>query len=99
MSSKKEKILFEGPVLPGSVSQAMAKCGNKECRCNRKSKPQLHGPYYRWTGFLNGKRTTVTLTEEEANECLRRIENFRRLQEKIALISKKGLSSAPWLDR
>lgn len=96
---KKDKIVFDGPILGGSVSTAMAKCGNRRCRCYDKLEPVLHGPYYRWTGVLDGKRTTITLTEEEAGECERRIRNFRRLQKKVALVLEKGLSRAPWRDR
>lgn len=100
MSSKKNKILISvsDPVLPGTISQARAKCGKKTCRC-QKDPRFLHGPYYRWTGLINGKRTTITLTKEEAQECKRRIKNWKRLQEKIALIGEKALSRAPWNER
>lgn len=85
-------------VLPGTVSEAMAKCGKKNCRCN-KDPSQMHGPYYRWTGTIDGKRTTITLTKEEADECRKRIKNWKKLQKDMALIEKKALSRAPWTDR
>ena len=97
---KKQKITLSisGPVLPGTVSTAMAKCGKKNCRC--KTDPDcLHGPYYRWTGALDGKQTTITLSKEEADECSKRIENWKKLQEKIALIREQSLSRAPWNER
>jgi len=76
----------------------MAKCGKKNCRC--KVDPEfLHGPYYRWTGAIDGKQTTVTLTKMEAGECLRRIENWKKLQKKIALIKDQALQRAPWNER
>ena len=82
----KDKIVFEVPLLSGTISKAMAKCGNKRCRCYAKQNPALHGPYYRWTGIIEGKRTTITLTKTEAQQCERRIENYRRLQKKITLV-------------
>lgn len=97
MSSEKNKIsiIVSGPVLPGTISTAMAKCGKPSCKCHKDPK-DLHGPYFRWTGFLDGRKTTVTLTKEEAEECERRIKNWKRLQEKLTLISKKALMRAPW---
>jgi hypothetical protein len=43
--------------------------------------PKLHGPYYRWTGVVDGKPRTITLSAAEARECQRRIRRFRRFQE------------------
>ena len=101
MSRKKKQkveISVTGPVLPGSISTAMAKCGRKNCKC-RTSSEFLHGPYYRWTGAIDGKLTTVTLSESEAKECSRRIENWRKLQQEIDLIKEKALARAPWNER
>ena len=96
--NKKIEFAAAGPLLPGTISTAMAKCGKKKCRC--KSDPEfLHGPYYRWTGAIDGKRTTITLSEEEAHECSRRIENWKKLQRKIELIKEKALKDAPWNNR
>lgn len=98
MSSKKININSQGPFLPGCVTQVTAKCGKKKCIC-KEDPTYFHGPYFRWTGSIDGKRTTVTLTEEEAIECQLRIKNWKSLQEKIALILSKGLARAPWTDR
>ena len=97
---KKQKITISvlGPVLPGTISTAMAKCGKKSCRC-RTDPEFLHGPYYRWTGAIDGKQTTVTLTKTEAKECSRRIEKWKLIQEKIDLIRDQALQGAPWNDR
>lgn len=90
--------MCKGPILTGTVSAATAKCGRKNCRC-KTDKSYLHGPYYRWTGILEGKRTTITLTEEEAKECERRIKNWKELQEKLAKVVKQSLDAAPWSER
>jgi hypothetical protein len=88
-------IVAEGPILPGSVSTANSQCGKPNCAC-KASPPKLHGTYYRWTGFLEGKRTTKTITKETAEECERRIKNYRALQSKLDQIVESALANAPW---
>ena len=73
----------------------MAKCGQKNCRC-RKDPKALHGPYFRWTGRINGKITTKTITKELARECQRRIKNYNQLRRKIEELIKEASDSAPW---
>jgi hypothetical protein len=97
MSNKKITIDADGPILSGSISVAESKCGKPNCACKAKP-PKLHGPFYRWTGFLNGKRTTKTISKEVARECERRIENYRRLQKKLERVLEKALENAPWND-
>ena len=60
--------------------------------------PKLHGTYYRWTGAIDGKRTTRTISKEMARECERRIENYRTLQKKIDELVEKALLEAPWTE-
>jgi len=97
---KKEciEIKTAGPVLPGSVTSAMAKCGKSTCICQTDAEKR-HGPYYRWTGVIDGRRTTVTITEQESNECRKRIKNWKRLQQELTLIVEKAMARAPWNDR
>jgi hypothetical protein len=83
------------PLLPGSVSTATSTCGKPNCACKAKP-PKLHGLYYRWTGFLGGKRTTKTLSKEAARECQRRIKNYRKLQRAIDKLLAQALADAPW---
>ena len=91
----KKIIEIEWPILSGSISTAESRCGKHGCACKHKS-PRLHGTYYRWTGFLNGKRTTKTITKDEARECLRRIRNLRKLQKEIDALLQEAFRSAPW---
>jgi hypothetical protein len=95
MSRAKITITSPGPILPGTVSTAHAKCGKPTCRCNQDRK-YLHGPYYRWTGWINGRPTTKSINEEIARECQKRIENYRELQKKIEEIVADALHQAPW---
>jgi len=96
MSSRKITITSPGPILPGTVSTALAKCGKPTCRCHRDRK-YLHGPYYRWTGWINGRPTTKTISEEMARECQKRIQNYKELQKKIDQTVENALDQAPWM--
>jgi hypothetical protein len=86
------------PLLPGSLSTARSTCGKPNCACKAKP-PKLHGPYYRWTGFLRGKRTTKTLTPQEARECRKRIAHYRALEKQISQLVRQALQDAPWNQR
>jgi hypothetical protein len=94
-AQKKITLPITLPLLPGSLSTARSTCGKPNCACKAKP-PKLHGPYYRWTGFLAGKRTTKTLTREQARECRRRIANFRALQKQIQQLVRQACQDAPW---
>ncbi len=99
MQAKKTHLInlkIQLPVLPGSLSTAASTCGKPNCAC-KAHPPKLHGLYYRWTGFLQGKRTTRTLTKEQAQECRRRIQNYRKLQRQIDGILAQALAQAPWI--
>jgi len=88
-------IVADGPILPGSISTAKSQCGKPHCAC-KASPPKLHGTYYRWTGFIEGKRTTKTISKEAAKECGKRIRNYRALQSKLDQIVEDALENAPW---
>lgn len=95
MSRKKITISIDGPILPGSISTAESTCGQPNCACKGKP-PKLHGPYYRWTGWIDGKRTTRTISKEMAQECLKRIKNYRLLQQRLAEVIGEAVEAAPW---
>src|SRR5260370_17688429 len=94
MARTKIPIVADGPLLPGSISTAKTQCGKPNCAC-KASPPKLHGTYYRWTGLIKGKRTTKTISKEVAQECQRRIENYRALQDKLDHIVEDALANAP----
>ena len=96
-ASKYKKIILQVkfPLLPGSVSTASSTCGKPNCACKAK-RPKLHGVYYRWTGLWDGKRTTKTLSQEQAQECQRRIRKYRRFQKQIDKILATAFAQAPW---
>lgn len=95
------KILWlrlDWPLLPGCISKAYSRCGQPRCACKGKP-PKLHGPYYRWTGLVAGKPTTITLDLAEARECQRRIKRFRSLQKRVRQWIAQAMRCAPWKDR
>ena len=98
MQAKNITLRITLPLLPGSLSTARSTCGKLNCACKAKP-PKLHGPYYRWTGFLAGKRTTKTLTPQEARECRKRIANYRALEKQISQLARQALKDAPWNER
>src|SRR5580765_3055284 len=94
---KKRHITVDWPILPGSISTANSQCGTEGCACRKKRLPRLHGTYYRWTGFIDGKRTTRTISKEAAAECKRRIKRFRKLQRELDALLAEAVKAAPWV--
>jgi hypothetical protein len=67
-----------GPVLPGTISIAMNRCGKPNCACHA-DPPRLHGPNVTWTRKVNGKTVTRRLTREQVERYQPWFENNRRL--------------------
>ncbi len=81
------------PILAGSISTAQSTCGKLNCAC-KKDPQQLHVTYYRWTRIIEGKRTTRTISKDEADECLKRIRNYRKLQKQVDHLVTQSLNNA-----
>ena len=96
MSTQKVILKVDGPILAGTLSEVRSKCGKEQCRCQSGKKADLHGPYYRWSGYIDGKLTHRSLDEEMMRECRRRIDNYQDLQAQLAKILKQDLQHAPW---
>jgi hypothetical protein len=93
---KTMKILFEGPILSGWVYTTGNKCHDPTCRCH--SDPSLrHGVYYRWTGRVNGKLITRSISKEAAAECQRRIDNYKALLKEIEELASEEIAKLPWM--
>lgn len=88
-------LLATVPILHGTISKAYARCGKKNCVCMSKS-PKLHGPYYRWTGLINGKPTTRTISHKLAEEYKIWIKNYRTFQKKVKSLIDDSLKIAFW---
>ncbi|MHB1850341.1 MAG: DUF6788 family protein [Acidimicrobiales bacterium] len=71
-----------GFIHGGSIVHRYTRCANPRCRC-RADPPQLHGPYWQWTGKLAGKTVTRRLSEAEAARYSEWIANDRRLRQLV----------------
>lgn len=88
-------IKTNGPILFGTISTTQGTCGKPACKCHTGPKYH-HGPYYRWTGVLDGKPTTITLQKEVARECEKRIRNYKAFQKQLKRILNESIKAAPW---
>lgn len=75
---RKKRIIRLGFICSGSVMLLYRKCGKATCACQDNKKAE-HGPYYIWTRKVNGKTVTRTLSEQQANQCQKYIENLKNL--------------------
>ena len=85
METKRSVILEEliklTPLCSGNLYERYTPCGKKNCRCQDKENPKLHGPYYIWARIVNGKQVTRTLRAGSDLERVKEgIENYRRFQ-------------------
>lgn len=94
-TKKKSNIEINGPIINGSVTIAYAKCGQKNCRCHADRKA-MHGPYYRWSGMVDGRKTTRTIDLALAQKIKSWIKNYQKLQKKIDQLIKDTLESEEW---
>jgi hypothetical protein len=85
METKRSIILEEMiklmPLCSGNLYERYTPCGKKNCRCQDKEDPKLHGPYYIWARNVNGKQVTRTFRPGSDLERVKEgIENYRRFQ-------------------
>lgn len=95
MSSTKIKLSVDGQILPGSISLSYLPCGKKTCPCATHPNKR-HGPYFRWSGFIDGKRTTRNIAPQDVKECKRRIKNYQMLVKQWNKAMLRALTNAPW---
>lgn len=98
MSSYKNKqsiIKFQTPILSGSITQVFITCGKKSCLC-RSDKSQRHGPYWQWTGFIEGTRTTRMIPEDKVKHVTNCMKNYAKLMKAIEVIKNRSLKNPPW---
>ncbi len=95
MESKKIRIIVEGPILYGCVSTLKSSCGKPNCAC-KANPPKLHGPYYQWSGVIKGRITSRKISKDVAEECQRKINNYKKLQKKIKDLVNEELKNVQW---
>jgi hypothetical protein len=76
-----EEMIKLTPLCSGTLHERHITCGKKNCRCQDKDNPKLHGPYYAWNRIINGKQVSRTLRPGSELERVKEgIENGRRFQ-------------------
>lgn len=90
-----QTIKVPGPILPGSIAVVWIRCGKKNCLCH-KDPEQKHGPYYQWSGIIDGKRTSRMIPSKMLKECQTRIRNYEKLCVQIETLKTRAVENAPW---
>ena len=86
---------FDGPLLRGWVYTSRNKCTNPNCQCHTDAS-KSHGIYHRWSGRVNGRLVTRSISREAAAECQRRIDNYHALMKKIEKLVDDEAAREPW---
>lgn len=91
MPIQKTVLSVDGPILAGTFSKVRSKCGRRACHCQSGKKEDLHGPYSRWSGYIDGRMSHRTLSPEAARECERRIANYHKILAQLDNALQKSL--------
>jgi hypothetical protein len=94
MVQRKVSISADGPILSGTAFLSRLKCGKKNCRCALD--PAEKHEVYQWSGNINGKNTTRTLSREMYLECKKRITNYKKFKKRFLAEVNKAIKQAPW---
>jgi len=79
-----EEMIKLTPLCSGTLREQYFPCGKKNCRCQDKETPKLHGPYYVWARLVGGRRVSRTLRPgSEVEKVKDGIQNYRRFQDLI----------------
>ena len=97
MVNQKISISVKGPILSGTVFLSHVKCGKKNCRCV--VDPTDRHKIYQWSGNINGKNTTRTLSRTMYLECKKRIENYKKFKQLFVAEVNNALTVAPWIKK
>ena len=76
----KEKISGVELVCAGTLQERMKTCGRSYCRC-LKDPEAMHGPYYEWTRYVDGRLVSKTLSAEQARVLKKAIADYREIQD------------------
>lgn len=80
--TRAQELAQIGFLLKGSVVQTRRRCSSPGCGCQ--SDPEkMHGPYWQWTGKIDGKMTTRALTEDQVSRYRQWMNNSKRFQEVV----------------
>lgn len=76
----KRKISGVDLVCAGTLQERMKTCGRSYCRCSEDPEA-MHGPYYEWTRYVDGRLVSKTLAPEQARVLKKAIADYREIQD------------------
>ena len=85
------RLARSADVLPGTITERRTRCGTVQLRLPRTTRPRLHGPYWHWTRKIANKTVGRYLTEHQAQQTQRWIDNDRRIRELLARLEQIGI--------
>lgn len=71
-------------VASGTLHTRMKSCGRPNCRC-AKDPNSLHGPYYEWNRWIDGKLVHRIISPEQAQIVTRALENLKEVKRLLSL--------------
>jgi hypothetical protein len=71
-------------VASGTLHTRMKSCGRPNCRCAKDPKA-LHGPYYEWNRWIDGKLVHRIISREQAEIVTRALENMKEVKRLLSL--------------
>ncbi|MDH7556867.1 MAG: hypothetical protein QHG94_08040 [Candidatus Methanosuratincola sp.] len=75
----KRKISAMDLICAGTLQKRLKTCGRPYCRCLTDPEA-LHGPYYEWTRYVDGRLVHKTLSPDQAQMLEQAIANNRELK-------------------
>jgi hypothetical protein len=84
------RLARSADVLPGTITERRTRCGKPSCACHH-DPPRLHGPYWHWTRKIANKTAGRYLTQHQAHDAQRWIDNDRRIRELLARLEQIGI--------
>ncbi|HEY2594677.1 MAG TPA: DUF6788 family protein [Chloroflexota bacterium] len=77
-------------VLPGTITERHTRCGRPGCACQA-DPPRRHGPYWHWTRKVKNKTVGKYLSQDQATESQRWIDNDRRIRQLVTRLEQIGI--------
>jgi hypothetical protein len=95
-----EEMIRLSPLCSGKLYERYISCGKKNCRCQDKENPRLHGPYYEWVRRIDGKSVSRILRPGPDLEKVKAgIKNYNHIQELFNDLLRRDEESVLSADR
>jgi hypothetical protein len=80
ISEIKKKIAGFDLICPGTLMVRKKPCGRPNCRCASGRPEDLHGPYYEWNRYIDGRLAHKIVSQKQAEELKRAMDNQREVK-------------------